>query len=829
MRLRETIDWGIDLGTSNSSIAVLEGRDVELIKNNEGDEITPSAVYQKKIGDKILKTVGKVAKVKLVKDHEHVALEFKQKMGMKDWSFKFPSTGKEAKAVDLSAEVLRELVASVKQKTGEDIYAALITVPAAFLDPMYEDTKEAGEKAGIRYVEVLEEPYAAALAYGYGLKTKAEQKGTKRWLAYDLGGGTFDAALVKVEEGVFTVFGHEGIRHLGGKHLDAAIVERFFLPEISSGLKEKVEPWKSSTWWNLKSLAEEAKCQLSTRDEYTVDEDIDGRVFVYTLTRDQLNKLEEEIFSPTIEKCRELLTKNKFSTKGIVEKVILIGGSTLSPHLRKMIEVGLGIPVDFSIDPLTAVARGAAIYACDRKIPDDVLKEIREKSGREQKGVSVHVELNYPATTLEDEVMVAGRLEPKRKGVVVSSEWSVEIKGVDKAGKMLWLSGKIPVSEEGSFAIMSLPVEEGENLFTLVVKDGKGKIVETDREDGFVLRKTRDRPGNIIMPWGVGVADVHGDMIWFFEKSTPLPTEEKTIAFKTTKELKKRKEGDAINIPVVQGNEEKAHLNRVIKTLKINADKLSTTIPKRSNVEVSIKMAESRKVSVNAWFPDYEDVEISATIDSSMDITPEELDKEFKTVRDVCKKLEEVGNYSGRVKQVDEEVRRKGMIDEIERMVSQGTDNPEYRQQGMDKILELKKLLDPVVEDVNELLTWIAHKEYCDKNIQQAKNIVKDIERDERNRNSGIWREWRTKKFEPGLKEYQMAVDNRDVEKTEEIAYSNLPSFFSSAEDVEVWYATREGKDIKIKLPDLVGGGGPKGPDIERIQSLHKTIGEIEL
>ncbi len=373
--MRSTIDFGIYLGRSNSSIAVFEGKDVKVIKNNVGDEVTPSAVFKKKIGDSVVERVGGKAKQRILEDSTHVALEFRQMMGTKDWYFEFPSTGRKASAVDLSAEVLRELVASVKLRTGEDIHAALITVPATFLNPMYEDTREAGEKAGIRYVELLEEPIAAALAYGL----RADQTSTATWLAYDLGGGTFDAALVKVEEGIFSVFDHEGIFNLGGKHLDAAIVERYFLPELPSKVKGKAILGKSSSWWSLKFMAEEAKCQLSTEDSYTIGGTVDGHNFVYTLTRDQLDSLEAQIFSPTIEKCRELLSRNKYSSKHI-EKVILIGASTLSPHLRKMIEDGLGIPVDFSIDPLTAVVRGAAIYAAKRRIPDEVLEKIHEKS-----------------------------------------------------------------------------------------------------------------------------------------------------------------------------------------------------------------------------------------------------------------------------------------------------------------------------------------------------------------------------------------------------------------------------------------------------------------
>ena len=378
--MRSTIDFGIYLGRSNSSIAIFKGKDVKVIKNNEGDEITPVAVYEKKAGDSVVERVGGKAKQRILEDSTHVALEFRQMMGTKDWYFEFPSTGRKASAVDLSAEVLRKLVASVKLRTGEDIHAALITVPATFLNPMYEDTKKAGEKAGIRYVELVEEPVAAAFAYGL----KPDIPSNVIWLVYDLGGGTFDTALVKVEDRIFAIIDHEGLPYFGGKNLDAAIVERYFVPELPSTIKENVIPWKSSSWWSLKFMAEEAKCQLSNEESYTIDGIVDVHNYVFILTRDQLDSLEAQIFSPTIEKCKELLSRNNFRSKHI-EKVILIGGSTLSPHLRKMIEEGLGIPVDISEDPLTTVVRGAAICAAGRRIPDEVLEKIHEKRSGKRK------------------------------------------------------------------------------------------------------------------------------------------------------------------------------------------------------------------------------------------------------------------------------------------------------------------------------------------------------------------------------------------------------------------------------------------------------------
>jgi hypothetical protein len=144
----------------------------------------------------------------------------------------------------------------------------------------------------------------------------------------------------------------------------------------------------------------------------------------------------------------------------------------------------------------------------------------------------------------------------------------------------------------------------------------------------------------------------------------------------------------------------------------------------------------------------------------------------------------------------------------------------------MDKILELKKLLDPVIEDVYELLRWKSRKEWCDENIQKAKNIVRDVESDGRNRDNGKWREWRIKKFEPCLKEYQQAVDNKDFERIEEIAYGDLPGLFSSAEEVKVWYKTREGEDVMISLPQLVGGGPPPPPGVPVIPS-KKERGDL--
>jgi molecular chaperone DnaK len=443
-------------------------------------------------------------------------------------------------------------------------------------------------------------------------------------------------------------------------------------------------------------MAEEAKCQLSTNDKYTIDVKIDGYDFVYTLTRDQLNRLEEDIFSSTIEKCRELLARNKFSSKDI-EKVILIGGPTLSPHLRNMIEEGIGIPVDFSVDPLTAIVRGAAIYAAGRRIPDEVLEKIRE-NGNKKKEVSVH--LHYPSTTIEEEVMVAGRIEPKRKGVVVSSEWGVEIKRVSKTGEMEW-SNKIPVSEDGMFAMTGLPIKDyGENLFRLVVTDVQERIVDTH---DFCIIKS---PPLLLLPRGIGVADNNGNMVWFFKKGTPLPAE-KTVVLKTNKALIKGEKGDCLNISVVEGNEAKVYLNRVIWILRVKFDILHTTIPEESDMEVTIKIDESRTTMVSAYFEEY-DIEVYCECEMLMD-----LNIDYESLRE---ELLKITVFLEEIKILEEDKSDAWKITDIERLISQAKDNSEYGQQAMDKILELRKKIAPILEKSNELIKYYSES-YSTKGI----------------------------------------------------------------------------------------------------------------
>lgn len=753
MNNRETVDWGIDLGTTNSSIAVFEGRGVKIIENNKGNKVTPSAVYETKANGSIVRYVGQVAKNKVINDSDHVALEFKQKMGMKDWYFEFPTTGRKATAVELSAEVLKELIRSVKQRVNEDVYAALITVPAAFLNPMYTDTKRAGEIAGLKYVEVLEEPVAAALAYGLNADTKRKAI----WLAYDLGGGTFDAALVKMEDGEFNVFGHKGLPYLGGKNLDAAIVDEYLVPALPDNIRGKAVPWRSSQWYILKSEAEIAKIELSTLDEFTIDCIIDGHTFVYKLTRDSLNKLEDKIFSETIKTCKELLVEKGFEAKHI-EKVILIGGPTLSPHLRKTIENGLQIPIDFSANPLTAVAEGAAVYAASRKIP------IKPHADDKPIG-DISIDINYePTSNKAEEELVAGKLISKNKDVQITPEWSVEISRVNKAGDVVWASGSISLTENGGFAVR-VPLEEGENIFRIIAKDGTGRIVDINKTGFRIVVTIKSRPE---LPRGIGVADAFGEFIEFFKQGERLPAK-KTLTLSTTKPLAKGMKGEVINIPIVEGNEKIADLNWHIDTLKIEADKLTENIPSGSSVDVTVSISESREIEVAAYFEDY-DVQTESIMAPDVGYDTKKIVTETNKIKDTLSKLKMIQDLDPDIRKIIKDVDQNKLVEEIESLFSQASkEMPEPAQKAQEKILELRKKLSPIIETGSELLKWKPHKEYCDKNVDKAKFFVNN-ERD-------VSSDWK-RQFEELLNEYEQAMASKDYKKTEEIAYSLIPDLF---------------------------------------------------
>jgi molecular chaperone DnaK len=681
---------GVDLGVTRSSIAVFRGNAPLVIKNNLQEEYTPSAVREARMSGQVVKYVGRKAMDALAIHPDDVAVEFKLKMGMPEWRFRFAESGREASAVELSAEVLRALANSVKQSLGEEVSAMVVTVPATFRDPQYEATKQAGELAGIHQVQLLEEPVAAAWAFSFDAPD-IPKKG--HWLVYDLGRGTFDTALVRLEDGVFTVFDHDGDPYLGGKGIDAAIVERCLLPNLPKELRAQAVPWKSAAWWKLKFAAETAKIELSATDVTVAQADLTYHDLKYVLRQEELTLVQEPTITKSIDICKRLLAKHAM-TSDQVDRVILVGGPTLSPYVRKRLQDDLRIRVDFTVDPLTAVAQGAAIYA-----------ESRRRHIPFRWFVEIGANLGYPVVTFDSEPLVTGRLEDA-KGTKDWTGWNAELSHLDAAGTTDWTSGKVATNPEGAFSVTARCAAPDsnrgerlrENRFRLAVTDPTGREASTDA--GSFTITVGMESGGVQLPRGIGVVKQDGTVLWFLDAGQPLPCE-RTTALKTTKPLAKGSKCETVlEIPVVEEGIDRTRgkYNWLIGTLRVRADRVFTDIPEGSPVEVTVAVDESRTITVSAYFPNHE-IESEAMVVQAMAL--ENVNALRSDLHEIESTLASLASLRGNLGRVLDEIDASGLIQEIEKLLPQvSKKNPDAGQKAREHIMRLQKLLDCILPSV---------------------------------------------------------------------------------------------------------------------------------
>ena len=348
---------GIDLGTTNSCVAVMEGGEAVVIPNAEGSRTTPSIVGYSKKGERL---VGQVAKRQTISNPDNTVYSIKRHMG--DANYRVTLHGKEYSPQEISAMILQKLRADAEAYLGEDIKQAVITVPAYFNDAQRQATKDAGQIAGLEVLRIINEPTAASLAYGLE-KGEEDQK----ILVYDLGGGTFDVSVLELGGGVFEVLSTSGDTHLGGDDFDQRIIDHLL------GEFKKVEGLDLSkdkaVLQRLKDAAEKAKVELSgvastnvNLPFLTVGPDGDPKHMDIDLTRAQFQKMTEDLLDKTLVSMRQALSDSKLSPKEI-DKVILIGGSTRMPAVVDLVESFIGKKPYKNINPDEAVAVGAAIQA----------------------------------------------------------------------------------------------------------------------------------------------------------------------------------------------------------------------------------------------------------------------------------------------------------------------------------------------------------------------------------------------------------------------------------------------------------------------------------
>ena len=343
---------GIDLGTTNSCVAVMEGGEPVVIANSEGARTTPSVVAFSKNGERL---VGQIAKRQAVTNPENTVISIKRKMGTAE---KVKIEGDQFTPQEISAMILQKLKADAESYLGTQVNQAVITVPAYFNDSQRQATKDAGKIAGLEVLRIINEPTAAALAYG--MDKEKEQK----IMIYDLGGGTFDVSILDIGDGVFEVLSTNGNTHLGGDDFDQKIID-YLVAEFkkSNGIDLSQDKMAMQ---RLKEAAEKAKIELSGVQETNINlpfitaDSTGPKHLEIKLTRSKFEELTREQVESTVTPVNNAL-KDAGLTVNDIHKVLLVGGSTRIPAVQELVKRITGKEADKGINPDECVAIGAAI------------------------------------------------------------------------------------------------------------------------------------------------------------------------------------------------------------------------------------------------------------------------------------------------------------------------------------------------------------------------------------------------------------------------------------------------------------------------------------
>lgn len=634
MDINGKINRGIDLGTTNSAIAVMENGVPVIKKSSTQKDTTPSVVSitrkgvihtgdtaANELANQVLRATktwsGRSAGTDVFK-------EFKRTMGSLE-VYHSKNLGKDFTSQQLSAEIIKALAASAEANDGGCI---VISVPAKFDATQKTATVEAAHMAGFQHVELLQEPIAAAVAFGV---TTGHKDGF--WLVFDFGGGTFDAALLRVDGGVQQVVDTEGDSFLGGKDIDYALVDQILLPYVEKkfNVAKIISSEKKTAMLReaLKVYAESAKVALSTTvfaevlsdlGELGCDDDGNEIELDLTITREMAYPIMEPFFRKAISICQQILERNNLDG-GKLTKLILVGGPTYSPYLRQMLKDEVSPNVDSSVDPMTAVAKGATLYAATRNIPEE-FKEMPEAD-------SVELELNYESMAAGNTAYLAVKFKDEK---AVTDGMVVEVVRGDGA----WLSGKLQY-EDGGVVIELILVENAVNNFTVCLYDKVGRRVTVTPDNLTILQGTQISAAPLPYHIGFGVWDNEAERQAFvpfigLEKSKPLPAVGVAHGRKTTMKLVPGDDTTILKIPVYQAGSHiagsPASLYEYVADVVITGEDVEQEVPAGTEVEIQVQADCSEMMTFSVSVPSidgYED--IVKTLDTSPRFCADDADR----------------------------------------------------------------------------------------------------------------------------------------------------------------------------------------------------------
>lgn len=590
----KTVNFGIDLGTTNSLIAKYESGVLEVFKNPIGQKQTLASAVAFR-GSRIL--VGDKARDLLEKDPLNVFTCFKRKMGTTDRYFA-KSIDKSVSPVELSAYVLKELKNFIH--TGEKLHEAVITIPSSFDTIQSNATKTAGHEAGFKEVYLLQEPIAASLAFAN--KNNLELSETKKWLIYDFGGGTFDVALLEINEREMNVLDNEGDNFLGGMDIDNLIIEKLLAPKLEPILNE-TKLWDKfkepnnplqKLYFELLFRAEEAKKELSRFEATEIDIDYPEKD-IYTcieITRADFNSLLAPLVEHTINFSKKILNNNSLASTD-VEKIIMVGGSTLIPYVREQVEKNLAIEIDTSVDPTAAVGIGAAYYAGSK--PSSLKEE-----------------------TIEETTTIDSTNEPVKNKPLVKLIFE---KNTKDAEELIAFTLNTPthgfyriIRKDGGYDTGLVTLENNVNVFVDLLEGQVNsfnlKIYNTQQEvlfstDDIHINQGKYNIQGQLLPNDIclEIDDVQYSVTKLeaiFNKNTVLPLK-KTMYKSASKTILKNSD-DKLQINIVEGDGNGLPSSGLsIGYIEITGKELEQDLIKGTDIELNISVSESRDIAVDIF------------------------------------------------------------------------------------------------------------------------------------------------------------------------------------------------------------------------------------
>ena len=646
--------YGIDLGTTNSAICKMENGEPSIKKTDTLKDTLPSCISFTK---KKLSRSGDSAYNDLRQDrsratkvwsngNSNVFIEFKRTMGL-DTKYASSNMERSYSSEELSAEVLKTL----KSFIGDDtIDACVITIPAKFKAPEIAATMRAAKLAGIEHCSLLQEPIAASMAYGLSTDNK-----NGYWLVFDFGGGTFDAALLSVEDGIMQVRDTEGDNFLGGKNLDYAIVDEIIIPYLKENYAIDgimADATKRGILRDaVKYYAEQAKNQLSFKpsvdimsqlDEFGEDDEGEPLELDMVISAGQMQQVLSPIFQKAVDIVKGLLKRNNL--KGIdLGSLILVGGPTYSPVLRQMLKEQITPNVDTSIDPMTAVARGASLYATTQEYDADM----KVSTGAQR----VAIDLGYESTSVQTSEYVIVKLLPNESKGVGGKSLMFEVTNSDGS----WSSGKLALTATGD-AVECVLKEGRANAFGIAVYDETGNKLPCFPNELTIIQGSQVGSATLSYNIGIEAKDEVMDKNVFvplkgLEKNQTLPAVGVRNGLRVLKQLNPGNPNDELIIPIYQGEHSaegsSAIYNDHVFDVVITGDDVPVTIAAGSEVDITLKVNNSQGYHIEVLFVQSgESVEKDLNIESRSVMSMLEWTLQYNDAQSKLKSLRRSGKVS---------------------------------------------------------------------------------------------------------------------------------------------------------------------------------------